>query len=473
MGCGASAVREQLPQAGPVGSAASLAKWKRTQKSQLKVVECSLPASIDPSKAVEKEAASEVDTNCGASSTDEAQSRPESRESNVSTRDSQLADNEMLCRQLRLQMSKACLSAAKSGQLAAALQQSREEPKSTTECIIAPPTAPPSAARFSRKKTTPSKASVAPAKAQDGSEVQKSETSSIDLDAIKKKTLASLEDLATDQEAFVGLLKSCKQEQAPNGNSNVDDLRKSLAATLQKSAEDGVLERMLEESMMEATSEPKDSKQVSQDPTMKSTSNDLDAIKQKAAKVLEEAVSSGTFAERVVAPTNNDVEKIRQKAARVLTNAVTSGTLENDMPSVLMTAKPKSDDAEDVRQKAVSALQKVFSSGSLDQAFPVASSSIDDKVVTGIRQRAAVSLFKAAQSGSLEGALSTMTVVDTARTCLEDALRNGRLDEGITNVVQKKTQSMPLNAEGKSNGEVEKIRLKAQASLEDFLRRSA
>eukprot|EP00746_Dinoflagellata_sp_MGD_P000477 gnl/MRDRNA2_/MRDRNA2_100850_c0_seq1.p1 gnl/MRDRNA2_/MRDRNA2_100850_c0~~gnl/MRDRNA2_/MRDRNA2_100850_c0_seq1.p1 ORF type:complete len:419 (+),score=106.09 gnl/MRDRNA2_/MRDRNA2_100850_c0_seq1:81-1337(+) len=418
MGCGASAVKEQPVQSGPVGSAASLAKWKRTQQTQPKLVECSLPTSIEQPKANDKEALLEVETNCG-SSTDEAysetQSRPVSRESMVSDSASLLSDHEMKCRQLRLQMSKACALAAKSGDLMTALQQVRAKPQPSTKCTIAPPTAPASSRRFSRKKTTPSKQEPGPGNA--------------DLDTIKAKAAVGLVGLLANPEAARGLFASRDSNQAPNqeAQKDIESLKKRISEHLQRCSEAGTLEHMLQESM-ECTSKAKDSEQLSKD-----TSNHLDIVRQKAAKILEQSVTSGTL-------------------QKVMTQELSERT--------------KSDDYEHLRQRGASALMNALSSGSLESVLAASmSKKADDNGVTAIRQRAASSFVNAAQSGNLADALHTITVRENARKALEEAYSNGSLNEVVTSSLQEKKE-----VEG---NDVEKIRQKAQASLQAFLASAA
>lgn len=419
MGCGASAVKEQPPQFGAVGSAASLAKWKRTHQSQPKLVECSLPTAIEKPNASDKEALEEVETNCG-SLTDEAysqtQSRPVSRESMVSASDSHLSEHEMKRRQLRLQMSKACALAAKSGDLMAALQQVRSQSQAPTTCNIAPPTAPPSSGHFSRKKKSPSKPS---------NEEQEPQLGNVDLDAIKRKAAAAL----FSNPGFVnGFLRDSTL--AANDQAQKEDLiessKRKLAAHLERCAEAGTLEKMLEESM-EGASKPKSSEQISKD-----TSNDLEIVRQKAANILEASASSGLLEQ-------------------------------------IMVEKTKSDEDEQLRQKGASALIKAFSSGTLDNILAASmSKKADDNIVPAIQQRAASSLVNAARSGSLADAFSTIKARENARKALESACFNGSLEKMVTNSLQQTKETKVNEIEN-----VEKIRQKAQASLQEFLRSAA
>merc|ERR1712224_984526 len=83
---------------------------------------------------------------------------------------------------------------------------------------------------------------------------------------------------------------------------------------------------------------PKDSEQLSNDASpVTSRTNDVDSIRQRAAAVLEEAVTSGTMENASVAPSllmmknGEGIDLIRQKAIMALGNAASNGTLDKLM----------------------------------------------------------------------------------------------------------------------------------------------
>merc|ERR1711904_210969 len=104
--------------------------------------------------------------------------------------------------------------------------------------------------------------------------------------------------------------------------------------------------------------------------------------------------------------------------------------------------------------------------------------TVDDKVVQGIRQRAAATLVKAAGTGSLQGAFTTLNNRQRIALDLQKAVENGTLEAAITKVFEdKKKASAPSNEkpEGGSqeklkqtpaDEELARIKAKCKASLE-------
>jgi len=448
MGCGASAVREHPLQSGPVGSARSLAQWKRNQHGQPKVVDCSLPPSIADVKAANEAAPSEVETNCGGCSTDGAptegsQSRPASREAMLA--DTMVADgviqasaDEIRCKQLRLRMSKTCVMAAKSGDLAAAFQQistqsSKPEGKAVEidalrelllqgaedgtlenaldmrdgtatqpkKVQIVAPLEKPSSRRPSRNKTAKT--------------VEKLQTDTDKLQELKQKTKASLEN---------GLMNDFKREESMHASSrpplatnrsteavDLDGIKKRAVQSLEQLCKQGSLNSLLQESL-ESTSRP------------------------GASNV---AVSAGMGAV-------GELEHIRTKVISCLEKAAASGSLEAAVSSSLVQGSNK---LEHVRQKAVSCLMSAMHSGDFEKNLenirrersPDAPKASDD-TVKQIKQRVAVSVFKATKSGGLAGALNDVMSKSAAlenqkmkiRSHLEKAVLNGGLEKAIASM---------------------------------------
>jgi len=269
MGCGASAVRDQPPQSGPVGSATQLARWKRNHPGQTKVVECPLPTSL-PLKASDEKAPSEVDTNCGASSNDaysnEAQSRPESRESQVLDGDAQLCAHELQCKRLRLLMSRAVVQAAQSGVLTDALQNSQPIRQLQVTSVVAPPGKP------------------SPRKKRPG----------------QKKTVPIAEDKLPTQ--------------TPKDSNDPEYIRTTAAQCLISAMESGVLP-----SVLAPMAKTEDDKVVQ-------------GIRQRAAQSLINAMESGVLESKLapMAKTVDDkvVQGIRQRAAATLVKAAGTGSLQ-------------------------------------------------------------------------------------------------------------------------------------------------
>jgi len=445
MGCGASAVREEVPQSGPVGSAASLARWKRNQPSQTKIVECSLPTV----KGVQEE----VETNCGESSLgeacSEAPSRPVSRESTISDQTRDQLDNRST--QLRLQVSKACVLAAQSGALAAALQQVRSSTQPKAPCITAP-SSQPNSRRPSRKKPQTQEADPkteelrAKEVLENGMKKMSSESEAgkptEDIEVIKAKAVACLEGVASNPRAFDGLLAAKAQhEAAQQVNMDISSIRKRAAERLELMCGQGTLESMLEESM-KATSRPGSgacSKAVSKE--MTKSSDDLEAIRQKAVSILEKAVDSGML--------DSDIGPRSSSSS----SPMTTGT--------------NGEDIELIRQRAASCLAKAAESGCLEKAM-IPMTKVDDDTIKDVRLRIGSSILKAAASGSLDSALSIVFEKKQAeemnrervRSCLETCAWNGSLENAVGEALKSKTQH---------NDEIERIRQKTKAVLEGFL----
>lgn len=489
MGCGASAIKEQPLHSGPVGSARSLAQWKRGQQGQTRLVDCSFPTSNADVKAAKEDTPSEVETSFGGCSTDGAptecsQSRPASRESMATNEAAQVPVEEIKCKQLRLQMSKACVMAAQSGVLAAAFQQVgtatqasvaeirckelrlrmskacvlasqsgdlasafqqvRTTSQSKEVTIIAPAGKPSSrrpvpgknkTAKTSEKLPTGTKSlqktdstidelrqrakealENATRKNHQTTEPMQKSCSNEDLDRIRTKAIACLEDVASRQGTFDNVLAGQKKDdEVANCGSQDEDLqsiKKKAAEGLVNLFQQGHLENMLRKSL-EATSQTEDSGLVY--PEMGD-----------------------------VAPRESlDVESIRRKVVSCLEKASTSGSLETPVSSTHKPAKANGDELEQIRQKTVACLVNAVQSGRFENVIlPPPSKKIDDDAIKHIKQRVAVSFLKAADSGSLAGALNEVTTKSAAiesqkmkiRSCLEQAAANGILDKAIANM---------------------------------------
>jgi len=234
------------------------------------------------------------------------------------------------------------------------------------------------------------------------------ESSPEELDSIKRKAVTSLAALASDQEASEGFLASSTSVQAANRAVHDEDLE-SIKRRLAASLEICSRTGSLESMLqetMKATSKRKDSEH--------STSPNLNIIRQKAVSVLEKAASCGLL------------------------------------------------------EKAV--MSSMSDAGNPDKSLTPLRKKGEDNAVRDIRERAASCFLKAGQSGSLGQALSAVAKReenrDRIRGYLEEAVRNGSLESVVTNACNQKTQYV----EKQDDVELEKIRQKAQASLEAFLR---
>lgn len=228
MGCGASAVQQQLPESGPVGSATALARWKRDQQPQ---------AWICKAQEAKKDETSDVETNSGVISLDGISESPTEEESRLldgheaiafdessrreqlrlqiergfisaaesgelqralqevqETRRRQEMQEPSRCEQLRLQMSKGFALAAESGELERALQEIRPRSQAKTVRIVAPPDQP-HFRRTSKKKTLTAGEFGADAKIRDTESTEPSELNNHKHTprSIKKKVVDSLE----------------------------------------------------------------------------------------------------------------------------------------------------------------------------------------------------------------------------------------------------------------------------------------
>lgn len=419
-------MQEQPPQAGPVGSATSLARWKRDQRSQTKIVECPVPSSTTDIKAVVEKAPSDVDTNCGASSIDQAsnesQSRPASR---ASLAGNEYADD-MKLGHLRLLMGKACVQAAQSGDLAVALQQVQSVGAGAPPKNIMAPPGKPTTRRPSRK--------TAPSSDQ--------KTKEDEMESIKMKVKEVLISCATDGGLDKLLPKSGNSTSRPveeAKGSEIDSVRQRALSALVKAASSGSLDRATE------------------------TDSDIDSIRQRALSSLMNAVSSGSLETTLnslslTSKKQDDVGSMRLKALSRLEKAAASGELEEFVTPMMKTNEIG---LEHMRQKTASSLVNAPESGIKSVPVPEATKD-ENEVLMDIRQRIAGSFVKAAKSDRLHNALNALHLREKLRLNLVQAAQNGCLELAVKETVK--------NSPAQNTEQIERIRQKAQASLEVFLK---